>query len=162
MCTTCAASAKTYMTQSDFLNIAFPDTNPDNEPTAKVLWLDENIQEKLTAIFDHPYPKLRIRYWQKANESVWFLDEIGKEKPISFAIKVDQNKIAQIKVLAFRESRGGEIRMQAFTDQFSNVSLNNAGRLNQSIDGITGATMSVTAMKKVARAALMLAQLVNQ
>jgi hypothetical protein len=61
-----------------------------------------------------------------------------------------------IEVLAFRESRGWEIRYPFFTSQFSGLELADDGYLSESIDGITGATMSVRAVERVARLALWL------
>lgn len=115
-------------------------------------------------ILDHPYPKLRLNYWlsDDLQQSVWFLEEIGKEKPISFGINIVHGQIKQIKVLAFRESRGGEIHMRAFSQQFNQAKLDNSLQLDKNIDGISGATMSVSAMKKIARTALLLHQQVSQ
>jgi hypothetical protein len=104
----------------------------------------------------HTYKRLRIRYWQKNNETVWVLNEIGKEKPITIGVHIKDTQIAQLKVLAFRETRGDEVRHDFFTDQFDRVALTKENKLNQSIDGITGATMSVRALTKVARLALWL------
>ncbi len=86
------------------------------------------------------------------------MDKIGKEKPISFGISIKKDRVHQIRVLAFRESRGWEIKMKAFTDQFNSIGTDQENNLDQHIDGITGATMSVNAMKKITRAALMLAK----
>ncbi|WP_196137239.1 FMN-binding protein [Aliikangiella sp. G2MR2-5] len=161
--------AKTYLTKKDFLAMAFSQDNTSTsesgetiEPEKKTLWLDDELQSRIRAIIDHNYPKLRLKYWQKNNQTVWFLDKIGKERPISFGISIQNNKVDLIRVLAFRESRGGEIRMQSFTEQFNNISIDENNKLDQSIDGITGATMSVNAMKKITRMALMLDKLVNQ
>ena len=68
----------------------------------------------------------------------------------------ENNKIEDCKVLICRESRGWEIRNEFFTRQFSGAFLKTNSRLNQSIDNITGATMSVNAMKKLSRMALFL------
>ena len=59
-------------------------------------------------------------------------------------------------VLAFRESRGWEIRYPFFTEQFSGLTLADDGYLSGPVDGITGATLSVRATEKVARLALWL------
>jgi len=152
-------TAKEYLSKKEFLQLAFQQTEI---PAAKTLWLNEELQQKITAILDHPYPKLRIRYWQQAQQSVWILEEIGKEKPITFGVSINNNQVSVIRVLAFRESRGYEIRYQAFTQQFDNIGLTAEGKLDQTIDGITGATMSVNAMKKITRIALMLAKIVTQ
>ena len=131
----------------------------------KTLWLDKEIQQKINQILNHNYPKLRLRYKQyQANDhfqTVWFLDEIGKERLISFGISIINNRVDLIKVIKFRESRGGEIQMTVFSEQFNQIGLNKDSSLNKHIDGITGATMSVSAMKKITRVALMLHQLVS-
>ena len=148
------------MSKKQFISEAF-----DSQPEVKSIWLDERLQKKIKNILDHRYPKLRLRYWvnhNNNNQSVWFLDEIGKEMPISFAISIIEHRVSLIKVLAFRESRGGEIRMQSFSEQFENIGLNDDSFLNKTIDGISGATMSVTAMKKVTRLALLLHNEINQ
>ena len=80
---------------------------------------------------------------------------------VSFAflttgIVIDRGAIETVRVLVFRESRGWEVKHAFFTDQFKQVRLVQAQRLNRRIDGITGATLSVRALKKVATAALLL------
>jgi hypothetical protein len=131
----------------------------------KTLWLDKEIQQKLSQILNHNYPKLRLRYKQFKDKSsfqtIWFLDEIGKERPISFGISIINDRVDLIKVIKFRESRGGEIQMTAFSEQFTQATLNRDLQLDKHIDGITGATMSVSAMKKIARVALTLHHLVS-
>ena len=148
------------MSKREFIAIAFKDTLSIVQPSAKIIWLKDEIQLKITKILDHRYPKLRLRYWQSINDgigqTVWFLDHIGKERPISFGISIINNRVHRVQVLAFRESRGGEIQMKSFGDQFKNIGLNSDSQLDQNIDGISGATMSVSAMKKVTRVALML------
>ncbi|AOE49459.1 FMN-binding protein [Kangiella sediminilitoris] len=158
---TIPAIAKKYLTKEQFIQQAFASIENGNEPTMKTLWLDDKVQAKITKILEHSYPKLRLRYWKYDDQTVWFLDEIGKERPISFGVSVKSQRINLIKVLEFRESRGGEIHMQAFTDQFEQIKLTDEYKLDKHIDGITGATMSVDAMKKIARVALMLDELVQ-
>ena len=145
-----------YLSQKEFLTEAFGKIQSD--VTTKTLWLTDDLQENISTILGHRYPKLRLRYWQhsKKNQTVWFLDEIGKERPISFAISVIDKTVHLMKVLEFRESRGGEIHMSTFQNQFNNISLNSKQKLDKHIDGITGATMSVSAMKKITILALQL------
>jgi hypothetical protein len=65
-----------------------------------------------------------------------------------------------VTVLAFRESRGWEIRHPAFTQQFKDATLiDNA--LDRHIDGVSGATLSVWAMTAVTRLALYLDTLIT-
>lgn len=158
--------ATTYLSKKEFIILASSDS--DTQLVAKTLWLNEVLQKQIKQILDHKYPKLRLRYWQNSTskdqqvkQTIWFLDEIGKERPISFGVSVVDNRVSLIKVLAFRESRGGEIRMHAFTDQFTDIGIDKNHQLDKHIDGISGATMSVTAINKITRIALMLHQLVS-
>ena len=147
-----------YLEPSEFINQVF-DNNP---PKAKVLWLNKGIKSKITDILSHRYRGLRTRYWQQHKKTVWILEEIGKEKLITVGIVINKQKIEQVKVLVFRESRGWEVRHDFFTDQFKQLQLHNDSHLSQSIDNISGATLSVRAVKKLARIALLLDQTIQQ
>jgi len=125
-------------------------------PKAKVLWLNKEDKATVAEILQHKYNRMRIRYWQMNDQTVWVLNEIGKEKPITIGVHVRQNRIAHFKVLTFRESRGDEVRHEFFSQQFINATLNKDNKLSQNVDGITGATLSVRATTKVARLALWL------
>jgi hypothetical protein len=141
-----------YQAPKAFISQAF------NAPTpkAKVFWLDDEAQQVIEEILSHKYKKLRVRYWQQEGETVWILDEIGKESPITVGIHVKEKQIAQTKVLIYRESRGDEVRHDFFTDQFKAAKLNKDLTLDRHIDGITGATLSVRALTKLSRIALWL------
>lgn len=127
-------------------------------PSPKVYWLKDADKHIITQILAHDFNKIRLRYWQKDQQSVWVLDEIGKEKPITVGIYVKQGQIANLRVLTYRESRGDEVRHEFFTQQFNQATLNSRLELDRHIDGITGATMSVRALSKLARIALYLDQ----
>jgi hypothetical protein len=141
-----------YQTPKDFINKAFL----GETPYAKVLWLSTEDKATIAEILQHKYNRMRIRYWQLNDQTVWVLDEIGKEKPITIGVHIKQKKINHFKVLTFRESRGYEVRHDFYAKQFINAQLNEEIQLSQHIDGITGATMSVRATTKVARIALWL------
>jgi len=147
----CAAKG-VYQTPKTFISNAFAGETPE----AKVLWLTTEDKATITNILQHKYNRMRIRYWQLGNETVWVLDEIGKEKPITIGVHIKEKKISRFKVLTFRESRGDEVRHDFYAKQFFNANLNEKNQLNQHIDGITGATLSVRATTKVARIALWL------
>lgn len=142
----------TYQEPSIFLSDVFD----GHVPQVKKIWLTGNIRKTATKILQHKPDRLRISYWLKNQNSVWILNEIGKEKPITVGIVINKNKIENIKVLIFRESRGDEIRHNFFTQQFKQAMLKNNNQLDRSIDGISGATMSVRALTKLARLALFL------
>ena len=140
-----------YLTDEDFL----AETFNGNVPKSKVVWLKGELKQGITDLLGHPYSGLRIRYWPQQTKTAWILEEIGKTEPITFGVVINGGKVASIRVLEFRESRGSEIRYPAFTKQFKGTSLNEQ-QLDQTIDGVSGATLSVRASIAVARLALYL------
>lgn len=148
----CFAAKGVYQTPAAFISQSFVDVAPQ----AKVLWLTKEDKAVIAKILQHKFNRMRIRYWQVHNETVWILNEIGKEKPITIGVHIKNDQINHFKVLTFRESRGDEVRHEFFSKQFINASLNQNNGLSQNVDGITGATLSVRATTKVARLALWL------
>jgi hypothetical protein len=142
----------TYETPDAFLNQAF-DTAV---PSPKRLMIKGDLKKRIRDILEHDLPARRVRYWQEGDRTVWILEEIGKTKPITTGLIVNHGKLEALKVLTFRESRGSEIRYPFFTDQFNGASLTSDDDLDRNIDGISGATLSVWAMKKLARVAMVL------
>ncbi len=125
-------------------------------PEARTLWVSGDLRTSVERVLGHPFGKLRVRFWQQGARSVWILDEIGKELPITIGVTVDSGAIDNVRVLEFRESRGWEVRYPFFTEQFAEARLGAGDRLDRKIDGITGATLSVGAVTRIARVALLL------
>ena len=142
----------TYQEPEEFLAQTFSGDTP--EP--KLIWLTGERKDAVKTILGHHYSTLRIRYWKSGERSAWILDEIGKDQPITTGVVINTGRLEQIKVLVFRESRGWEIRHPFFTNQFKQAQLNGSRELDRNIDGISGATLSVRAMKKLAALALYL------
>lgn len=145
-------SASVYETQAEFLSRAFNDAPP--EPG--ILWLSGERKSAVRQLLGHDYSALRLRYWCQAERSAWVLEEIGKELPITVGIIVENNYIKNLKVMTYRENRGGEVATPAFTDQFINTELEENHKLDARIDGISGATLSVQALTRLATMALYL------
>lgn len=148
------ASESTYLEPNDFLAQAFPEQVPEPQ----LLWLTGQRKSIVTDILQHKPGFLRIRYWQAGNRSAWILDEIGKDKPITTGVVIDNGQIERVRVLVFRESRGWEVKYAFFHEQFDGLQLDAKRYLNQGIDNITGATLSVRAVTKQARLALLFDQ----
>jgi hypothetical protein len=140
-----------YQTDDAFLSDVFN----GNVPKSQVVWVKGELSQTLETILGHRYSGLRIRYWSDEQKSTWILEEIGKEQPITFGVVISDQRVEQVKVLAFRESRGDEIRHPAFTQQFEQAGLSGL-KLDRQVDGISGATLSVWAMTSVVRMALYL------
>jgi len=144
-----AARGEVYQEPGAFLAEVFGST-----PAPKVLWLTKNLQAQAAAILGHPPAQLRQRYWSEGPKSVWILEETGKEELITAGFVVVGGSIDHVRVLAYRESRGQEVRQSSFLGQFKDAKLTGDNRLDRGIDGIVGATLSVGAMERMARLAL--------
>jgi len=131
-------------------------------PEPEMIWVTKSIRPTVEKILGHKPNALRIRYWRKDTKTAWILEEIGKEKPITTGVVVNNGQIERVKVLVFRESRGWEVRHGFFTDQFKGAELKKDNQLNKSIDGISGATLSVNALRKLAQLALYLDQTLHK
>ena len=147
--------ATEYLTRDEFLQDAFD----DSVPPPQTAWLRGELREGVKHILGHRYSSLRIRFWRidtTQPRTAWILKEIGKELPITVGVVVDNGVIESVQVLEFRESRGGEVRYPAFTRQFESMTLTDQFQLSGNIDGISGATLSVSALKRLCRLALYL------
>lgn len=140
------------------------DTQPDEflaevfdgePPKAAMLWITGALKDQTEAVLEHAAPAIRTRYWARGERTAWILEEIGKEQPITTGIVVGPDGVEQLRILIYRESRGWEVQLASFRKQFVGAQLTDAQRLDQRIDGISGATLSVTAMDKLARLALL-------
>jgi len=160
-----AASGSTkgvYQTPKAFISASLGENSQ-----VKVLWLTKEDKVIIADILSHKFNRIRIRYWQSKHETVWILNEKGKERPITVGVHIvnhlsknvshqDKATIQKLKVLTFRESRGDEVRHEFYAKQFNHAGLDSERRLTKHVDGITGATLSVRATTKVARLALWL------
>lgn len=141
-----------YVGADEFLDGAFD----GNVPSSAVLWVDAVLRGAIEDMLGHRFAALRIRYWRGDERSAWIFDEVGKEQPITIGVTVVDGAIESVRVLEFRETRGWEVRYPFFTDQFAGARLAERGRVDRDIDGITGATLSVAAVTRVAQLALLL------
>ncbi len=147
-----AHAARCAVTPEAFLRSAFDDTLP----APQALFLAADVRARVERVLGHRTPLLRVRYWRRGARTVWILDEIGKEQPITTGIQIDGGRINQVRVLKYRESRGAEVQRESFTAQFREARLSGEDMLDRRIDGITGATLSVRALTRQARMALIL------
>ena len=145
-------SANNKNITKDFLDQTFN----SEAPKPKRFWANKETQQAIKTQFNPSQIKLSYRYWQKDNTTVWILDEIGKERDITTAIVINNNKVAKVEVLIYRESRGGQVQNSRFTQQYNNKTSTN--NFTKEIDSISGATLSVYALNKQVRMALWLNQ----
>lgn len=139
-----------YQSPREFLIEAFD----GDVPLMQSLAVDEEIREEAERILRHGYGVERVNYWEGENRTIWILEEIGRYRPITVGLIVSNAEIETIRVLIFRESHGWEVHHAFFTDQFKGLSLDAGNELTANIDGISGATLSVNALRNLARLAL--------
>jgi len=149
-CASVSAQAEdVYLSVPDFLSEQY-----ETVPKPAMLWLDE-AQRKDAESVSGEDPGFRQRYWLSDQKSSWVINVIGRDHPITLGISVKDGRIAALRVLIYRESRGWEVRHPFFTRQFDQAAMDN-GKLDRGIDNITGATLSVNALQRAARLALWL------
>ncbi|WP_373091599.1 FMN-binding protein [Zhongshania sp.] len=144
---------KTFQTPDVFLAEMFN----NQVPAPTVLNLDAEAQREISAVFNRPFPSQRVRYWKDANKTVWVFDDIGKEGyvPTTSGFAVSGGAIETARVLIYRESRGEQVAEPSFLNQLKGAKA--AGnKLSNKVDNITGATLSVQMMERMARTALTL------
>lgn len=131
-------------------------------PPPKALELTDNVQSMLSQTFGKAYPQERLRYWKSGGTSAWILEDVGKDGyvPTTTGFIVKNGAIQAARVLIYRESRGEQVADPSFTRQFVGAHLAGA-QLDREIDGISGATLSVAMMTRLARAALTLDSVAN-
>lgn len=146
------AYGEDYLDRDAFLHLAFGQAQPEMQ----TLWVTEDLRNAAETAVGWMPRALRLRYWQSGDSTAWILEDIGKEKPITLGISISGDRLERVDVLAFRESRGWEIRYPFFTGQFQGLTLADDGYLSERVDGITGATLSVRAVDRMTRLALWL------
>lgn len=144
------AADEVYQAPAAFVAEAFG----GQAPAPELLWLTGEVRRQAAQILGHEPGAARARYWRRDARTAWVLEEIGKERPITVGFVVEDGRIAQLEVLAYRESRGWEVRLPAFVRQFAGAALTPSLELDRGIDNISGATLSVNALRRLARLAL--------
>jgi len=147
-----------YLEPEQFIAQTFNNYPPEPDK----VWIKKELKEEIKNILGHDIGVIRIRYWNDGSKTAWILEEIGRDKPITVGLVVKEKKIEQVNVLIFRESRGWEVKYPFFTDQYKQAALIADNQLDRHIDGISGATLSVNALTKLARLALYLDAQVNK
>ena len=150
--------SKTYQTPEAFLAEAFGAA----VPPPQMLELDDAKQAQISAALGRRYPQARLRYWRANGRSAWILDDKGKEgyQLTTAGFVVKERAIDFARVLIYRESRGEQVAEPSFLKQLAGVHAAGA-ELDRKVDNISGATLSVKMMQRMARTALTLDSLVS-
>jgi hypothetical protein len=146
-----------YAHANDSKGFLLNQLNEINKPQR--IWIDKEKQNYINTQINPSQIKLSYRYWQKNNKTVWILNVIGKERNITTGVVVKDNSIALVEVITYRESRGGQVQHERFTNQYKSKATNS--NLAKEIDSISGATLSVNAISKQVKLALYLSSLIK-
>ncbi len=130
-------------------------------PEPGYLWITASARSKIEKILLHEYRGLRIKYWEKKKETVWILEDIAKEKPVYAGIITCEEKISHLDIVFSSGRWGKQVQNANFTDQFENIGIDEKSNLNKQIDGISGATLSVDVVSRLARLALLLEKILK-
>ena len=125
-------------------------------PGHSYIIINEDIQDNIKKILKDTYHLPIIKYWKAGNKVGFALEAIGKHEFITTGYIVENNKIIDAKVLVYREYYGYEIEHDYFLDQIRGNSMKKNGKLVKSIANISGATLSVKAMRKLSKLSLYL------
>ncbi|HVT36683.1 MAG TPA: FMN-binding protein [Nevskiaceae bacterium] len=144
----------TYQTPEAFIAETFGGAIPP----VKTLELDAAVQAQVAGVFGHAYTQAnKLRYWRANGRSAWILDDLGKQgyqlTTAGFVVKA--GVVENAKVLIYRESRGEQVAEPSFLRQLIGAKLAGA-QLDRNVDNISGATLSVQMMQRLARLALKL------
>ena len=145
-----------FLSKEQFLEKAF------GEKAAKKdsLRFKGEVKNAAQKIMGSKYKKVLMRYWVGGQRTAWIINRIGKVKPITAGVIIENCKIVSIHVLVYRESHGWEIKYPGFRDQFKGIGMKNNYKLDKDIDGISGATLSVNSMRIMTSLALAMHSLV--
>lgn len=155
--TSCAESIKKSPKQTDlgYLKESFP--------SATELILMDKTQDARTA--GHPGFLEMSKVTAKSEVLGYIVDSevAARSGPFKIRVLMDTKfNVKQAKVLTYPWVRGSDVRKKEFTDQFTGKGPQDAFRIGDDIDSVTGATLSSRAMTKGVRRSIILTRsLVN-
>ena len=111
------------------------------------------------SLWEEEYPVFTVRRGESVLGHVVIVEEIGKHRPITFAVGVGPDgRVKDVAVLAYREAYGGEVRQPRFLAQYRGKGGGDPLLPYRDIRNITGATLSVEATGRAVRKAIAVLQ----
>lgn len=138
---------------SDYVKSFFGGETPKKATVWVIGDLRDDINQVINGADNTP---VRYRYWRKDSRTLWVLDSVARSMPITAGVVVENGKIEDISVLVYRESRGHEVQNRMHRVQYYGATITDNNTLDKPINGISGSTLSVNSMKRMARIALLL------
>ncbi|MCC3860384.1 FMN-binding protein [Pseudemcibacter aquimaris] len=144
---------RVYTKTSDYVKSFFNGETPKKATVWVIGDLRDNITEVLNGADSTP---VRYRYWRDGGRTLWVLESVARTMPITAGVVVENGEILDISVLVYRENRGYEVQARNHRVQYVGAVLKDSNTLSNPINGISGSTLSVNSMKRMARIALLL------
>jgi len=110
------------------------------------------------SVWEERYVVVRAWHGERLLGQAFFVDEVGKHRPISFVVGLrPDGRVADVAVVAYREPYGGEVRSARFLGQYQGKSPTDPLHTFTDVQNIAGATLSVDAASRAVRKAQALA-----
>lgn len=140
-----AVQATEYLTVAEAQHLCFPSATVF-EP-AHIIFTPEQIEQIETRSGEKVQTKGQQMWRVKKGDELlgYFLIDsvIGKHLAIDYAVALDaKGSVAQVEIMEYRESYGGEIRRESWRAQFAGKTCETPFKLNNEIFNISGATLS--------------------
>ena len=154
-----AAQEGVFLRAEDAPRHLFPDAT---DVRGRVVPATPALQARVRALLGTPptlwepaYTVFTVTRAGAARGFVVIVEEIGKHRPITFAVAVAPDGcVHDLAVLSYREAYGGEVRTRRFLKQYAGRGLSAPLLPYRDIHNIAGATLSVQATGRAARKAL--------
>lgn len=156
------AQTSVYLKPDDALKLLFQNSKEVIQENKSVT---PEVSEKAKKSLGYTLPKNSYSFYLgktdgKVDGYAIIDDQVGKVLPITFITKITpEGKVAQVEIMVYRESHGGEVKSRRFLNQFREKALNDELRLHGNIVNVTGATLSSQALVVGVKRALALWQI---
>ena len=155
-----------FLREEEAPKAVFPEgTSFDRKMIRSTEELKEKIRQRMgktkTSVWEDSY----VTFIAKKGDTILgyavIVEEIGKHRPITFVVGVgNDRKIKDAALMAYREAYGGEVRDRRFLQQYKGKELKDPFLPYRDIQNISGATLSVEAIGRGSKKALVLVDLI--
>lgn len=154
-----AAQEGVFLRPEDSPRALFPAASAVTEKTLpstpELLQRIRALLGRAPSLWEAAYRVFTVRDAAEVLGFVVIVEEIGKHRPITFAVGVrPDGRVDDLAVLSYREAYGGEIRERRFLRQYRAKTLADPLLPYRDIQNIAGATLSVEATGRAARKAI--------
>ena len=143
------AHGQVFLTLEDALDLAFPGAE---RIVKKKVSLDRKgkvaIAKAASIMLDDPHFLFYVGMEGDRPVGYMVVDNvIGQAEPITYMVAFyPDGKVKRIEIMAYRESRGGEVRYREFMKQYEGKSIRDPLRVGDDIRNISGATLSTASI----------------